>query len=124
MHDGRAGAGQRLEGPLDQLLPALHQHLDLDVVGDQVLVDDEALEVVVGLRRRGEAHLDLLEPHVDQRLEQRQLALGVHRVDEGLVAVAQVHAGPARGPGELAVGPGAVVQHERHVRAVLLEGHG
>ena len=123
MHDGARRADQRLEGPLDQLLPALHQHLDLDVVGDQVLVDDQALEVVVGLRGRGEADLDLLEPDVDQRLEQRQLALGVHRVDQRLVPVAQVDAGPARGPGELAVGPGAVVQDERHVRAVLLEGH-
>ena len=75
VHDGPSGADQRLEGPLDQLLPALHQHLDLDVVGDQVLVDDEALEVVVGLRGRREADLDLLEPHVDQRLEQRQFAL-------------------------------------------------
>jgi hypothetical protein len=103
--------------------PALDQHLDLDVVGDHVLVDDQALEVEVGLGRRGEADLDLLEPDVDQRLEQRQLALGVHRVDQGLVAVAQVDAGPARGPGELAVGPGAVVQDERDVRPVLVERH-
>ena len=115
VHDGPRGAGQRLEGPLNQLPPALHQHLDLDIVGNQVLVNDEALEVVVGLGRGGEAHLNLLEPHVDQRLEQRQLALGVHRVDQCLIPVPQVHAGPAGGPGELAVGPGAVVQHERHV---------
>ena len=87
---------QRLERPLNQLLAALHQHLDLDVVRDEVLVDDQPLEVVVGLRRRGEPDLDLLEAHVDQRLEQRQLALGVHGVDQGLVAVAQVDAGPAR----------------------------
>ena len=72
----------------------------------------------------GKPDLDLLEADVDQRLEQRQLALGVHGVDQRLVAVAQVDAGPARGPRELAVGPGAVAQHERHVRAVLAERHG
>ena len=42
-------ADQRLEGPLNQLLPALHEHLDLDVLGDHVLVDDQALEVEVRL---------------------------------------------------------------------------
>ena len=49
MHHRPSGADERLEGPLDQLLPALHEHLYLDVVGDHLLVDDEALEVVVGL---------------------------------------------------------------------------
>ncbi len=124
VHDGAPRADERLEGALDQLLPALHEHLDLDVVGDQVLVNDQALEVVVGLGGRGEPDLDLLEPDVDQGLEQRELALGVHRVDEGLVAVAQVDAGPAWRVVELAVGPGPVVQDQRHVRSVLVEGHG
>ena len=122
--DDAVRPGQRFEGALDELLAALHEHLDLHVVGHEPLVDDEALEVVVGLGRRGEAHLDLLEPHVDQRLEQGELALRVHRVDERLVAVAEVDAGPTRGVVELLVRPGAVVQHEWHVRAVLVEGHG
>ena len=34
--DGPLGPAQRLEGPLDQLLPALDQNLDGHVVGDQV----------------------------------------------------------------------------------------
>jgi len=49
VHDGPLGAPQRLEGPLDQLLAALHQNLDGHVVGDQATLDDLALEVVVGL---------------------------------------------------------------------------
>ena len=65
-----------------------------------------------------------LKPDVDEGLEQRELALGVHGVDQGLVAVAQVDAGPAGRPRELAVGPRAVAQHERHVRPVLPERHG
>ena len=64
----------------------------------------------VWLARR-EADLDLLVAHLDEQLEHAQLALGVHRVDEGLVAVAQVDGAPARGAGRCAssatCGPGA-----------------
>ena len=124
MHHGAIGADQGLERALDQLLPALDQHLDLDVVGDHPLFDDETLEVEVGLGGRREANLDLLEADVDQGVEQGQLALRVHRVDEGLVAVAQVDAGPAGRPGELAVRPGPILEHQGDVRPVLVEGHG
>ncbi len=93
----RGRAAQRLEGAFDELLAALDEHLDGHVVGDQCPVDDLPLEVVVGLGGRGEPDLDLLEPDVDQRAEEPQLALRVHRIDQRLVPVAQVHAGPARG---------------------------
>jgi len=52
VHDGPAGALQALVRPVDELGPALHQHLDGDVVRDQVVLDEQADEVVVGLRRR------------------------------------------------------------------------
>ncbi len=55
VHDGPPGALQALVGPVDQLGPALHEHLDGDVVGNQVLLDEEADEVEVGLRRRRES---------------------------------------------------------------------
>ena len=119
----RGRAGQRLEGALDQLLPALDEHLDGDVVGDQVLLDDLALEVEVGLRGGGEPDLDLLEADLDQGTEQLQLALGVHGVDQRLVPVTQVDAGPARCPVALAIRPGPVGQDERSVGAVELERH-
>ena len=50
MDHGPLGPDQRLERALDQLLTALHEHLDLDVVGDHPLLNDEALEVEIGLR--------------------------------------------------------------------------
>ena len=65
---------------------------------------------------------DRVHPEAE-RLEHAALASGVHRVDERLVAVAEVDRAPARRLRELAVGPGAVRQLERHERAVLLEGH-
>ena len=43
--DGPGGALQRFEGAFDQLLAALDQHLDGHVVGDEVVLDDLALEV-------------------------------------------------------------------------------
>ena len=98
MHDGALRPGQRLEGALDQLLAALDEHLDLDVVGDEALSMIRRWKSKSVWRGRREPDLDLLEADVDQRLEQRQLALGVHGVDEGLVAVAQVDAGPRGAP--------------------------
>ena len=59
----------------------------------------------------------------DQRLEEPQLALRVHGVDQGLVAVAQVDAGPARGTGEVPVRPGPVGEGERTVGPVEVERH-
>ena len=67
-------------------------------------------EVEVGLARRREADLDLLVAHPDEQVEHPQLALGVHRVDERLVAVAQVDGAPARGLVDPLGRPGAVGQ--------------
>ena len=62
--DRLLGALDRLVGAVDEVLARLGQHLDGDVVGDRVLVDEAAHEVEVGLRGRGEADLDLLVAHV------------------------------------------------------------
>ena len=66
--------------------------------GIEVLVDELADEVEVGLGGRREADLDLLEAHLHQDLEHPQLAGGVHRVDQSLVAVAEIDAAPAGAP--------------------------
>ena len=116
-------AGDGFVGPLDEFLAALHEHLHRDIVGDQILVDELPAEVEVGLACRWETDLDLLKAHLDERVKHAPLALRVHRVDERLVAVAEVDAAPDRrcfvGP----VRPGAVGEHERDIPLVLLEGH-
>jgi hypothetical protein len=71
--DGAARALQRFEGAADQRLARLRQHLDGDVGGDQVLVDQLAHEVEFHLRGRGEADLDLLEADLHQRWNMRSL---------------------------------------------------
>ena len=87
-------AREALERAGDELGPRLGEDLHGHVVGDRVVLDEVAAEVEVGLRCGGEADLDLLEPHLHEGLEHALLALVVHRVDEGLVAVAKVDAAP------------------------------
>ena len=94
--DRVAGALQALVGALDQLGAALREHLDGDVVGDEVLLDELPDEVEVGLAGRREADLDLLEAHLHDGVEHPALAGRVHRVDERLVAVAEVDRAPQR----------------------------
>ncbi len=124
VHDRAGYAHQRFVRPLDELLATLHQHLDRDVVGDQAVLDDRPLKVEVGLGSRREPDLDLLEPDLHQRLEEAELALGIHRVDECLVPVAQVHAGPVGRLAHLAIRPGPVAELQRDVRPVQVKRHG
>ena len=112
VHDRGVRALERGEGPTDQLRARLGQHLDADVGGDRALGDDLADEVEVGLRGGGEADFDLLVAHAHEQVEHAALAGRAHRVDEGLVAVAQVDRAPERGLGDDAVGPGAVGQRD------------
>jgi hypothetical protein len=51
VQDRRARTSQRLERPLDERFPALGEHLDDDVVGDVVALDQLADEVEVSLAR-------------------------------------------------------------------------
>ena len=126
VHDGLSCPGDRLVRALDEVLARLRQYLDRHVVGDRPVVDQLTHEVEIGLGCRGEAHLDLLVAHAHQQVEHDALALGAHRVDEGLVAVAQVDRAPARRLRDAGVGPRAVGQVHADllvVRAVLVYRH-
>ena len=120
--DRAARALDRLVGALDQLGPRLREHGDRRVVRDQVLLDEAADELEVGLRRRREADLDLLHAERDEQVEHLLLARRVHRLDEGLVPVAQVGRAPDGRAVDDAVRPGAVGQVDGLVGAVLLKG--
>ena len=94
---GLLGAHQRLDGALDQLLARLGQYRDADVIRDSAAPDQLADEVELRLAGRREPDLDLLVAHAHQQVEHGVLAGGVHRIDQRLVAVAQVGRQPARG---------------------------
>src|SRR5437868_8059389 len=73
---------EAFEGPADQLVARLGQHLDGDVRRNSLVVDEEADEIEVGLRSRREADLDLLEADGDERIEHPHLAIMAHGLDQ------------------------------------------
>src|SRR5262249_3847685 len=93
--------------------------LDRDVVRYQVLLDQLAHEVEVGLRGGWKTDLDLLVAELHQRAEHPHLALAVHRLDQRLIAVAQVHAAPTGRRGDDAGRPLPIVQPDRGEGAVF-----
>ena len=126
MHDRPLGPCDRLVGAVDERLAGLGQHLDGDVIGDQVLLNERAHEVEVSLRCAGEPDLDLLVTHLHQEVEHDALALRAHRVDESLVAVAEVDCAPARGLCDALRRPRAVAQVDDDLlveRLVLVNRH-
>ena len=127
MHDRALGARHRVECLADDGLARLRQHLYGHVVRDQALFDQLAHEVIIRLRRRRETDLDFLVTHIDQQLEHPELAFRVHRLDQRLVAVAQVDAAPHGRLGDRARRPRSVMQADRRKGLVLgsrVDGHG
>src|SRR5262249_34382127 len=90
VHDGAAGAADRREAALDQFGPGLGEHLDSHVIGNQVLLDQLADETKIGFRRCGKPDFDLLEAEPYQQLEHPAFAIRSHRLDQCLIAVAQI----------------------------------
>jgi hypothetical protein len=88
MHDGALGSAQGLVCLAYQMLACLGQHHDGHIVRYELTFDEQADEVVIRRGRRGEADFHFLEAHAHQEVPEPQLALGVHRVDQCLVAIA------------------------------------
>jgi hypothetical protein len=91
----------------------LHEHLDRDVVGDPVFVDQAAEEVKLRVCGRREADLDLFEADADQQVEKLEFLVDRHRLWQRLVAIAQVDRAPNRCVGQRLVWPRAVGQGHR-----------
>ena len=93
--DGLFAPRQRLEGAADDRFPRGGDDLDGHIVGDEVVLDEGAHKLVLGVRCGGEAHLNLPKAQPAQKLEKAALFLQVHRHHQRLVAVAQIDAAPA-----------------------------
>ena len=119
MHDGVFCALNAFKGAADQILAALHEDLDGHVIGDQVVIDQVSAEIKVGLARGRKADLDFFETHFDQRVPHADFAVGAHGFDQGLVAIAQIHAAPDRWLGYNFSGPFAVWQMDGRKSAVF-----
>ena len=131
MNDDVLGALDGIKGLLDDVGAGLGQDLDPHIVGDHVLLDDGAQELVLGLGSGRETNLDLLKAQLQQELVEGDLLLQAHGGDEGLVAVAQVHAAPVGSLGDALllypihtslrghVVPGTILGVILHMRVIL-----
>ena len=110
VNGGAREAHHGLDRALDQLGARLGEHRDRHVLGHRVVLDEGAHEVVVGLRGSGETDFDLLITQLNEQVEHAALAGRIHRLDEGLVAIAQVGGHPARRLRDALGGPLAIRQ--------------
>ena len=106
-------AVQRFDGAMNQLRARLAQHLNRHVRRNAIFFDDAPNEIEVGLRRRRKAHFDFGEADFEQQIPHLQLFVDVHRIDERLIAVAQIDAAPARRLRDDAVRPLPILQIDR-----------
>lgn len=97
------------------MLTALYQHLNLNVVGDQLAVHQSAQKIILDLGRRRETHLDLLKAQLHQKVEHLHLFFYYHGLHQSLVPVPQVYAAPYRRFHDFFIGPGALRKiYHRH----------
>ncbi len=88
----------------------LRHDLNRHVIGNRTRFDKFAHIVEIGLRSGWKAYFDFLEADLDQQVEETALAFGIHRLDQGLIAIAHIDAAPARCNGLDLTGPCAVRQ--------------
>src|SRR5690625_3979051 len=112
VHDDILCTFTSLEGAANQVLTRLNQNLDGDIFWNQVLLNDFTHEVEVGLRCRRETHLNFLVAHLHQQLEHAVLTCRRHRVDQSLIAIAQVNSTPLGCNFNLLIWPSAVRQRD------------
>ena len=129
MHDRASRTTQRFDGPGDEFFTRRRHDLNGHVVGNPAFVDELAQEVKLHLRRRRKADFDFLEADAHQQVKHAQLALQIHRLDQGLVAVTQVCGQPDGRLRQHCVGPGTVLQSDGRKCTVLAgwlgqHGHG
>ena len=91
----------------------------VDVVRDQPLLDDLADEIKIGLRGRRKPDFDFFEADLDEQVEHAAFAGRIHRLDERLVAVAQIDAAPGGRSLDRAAGPTPIDQIDGSERAVF-----
>ena len=105
MHDRRMRARQAGEAGADQILAALRQDLDQDIFRHPPGLHQTRDEIEFGSARTGETDLDLFHTDFDQKIEKAGLLMRIHRIDDGLIAIAQIGAEPAGRGGDGARGP-------------------
>jgi len=120
MDDRLLRAAQAFERRRDQILTRLRQHLHHHIVGNAPILHQRADEVEFGRARGRETDLDLLDADFHQQVEEAALLLRIHRVNQRLIAIAQIGREPARGAGDDIARPLAVGQVDLGEGAIFL----
>ena len=121
MNDDILCAVNRFKGLADEMLTCLNQHLNGDIVRNQIVVNQGTEEFIFRFRGGREADFDFLEPDLNRQLEEFNFLGDVHGGDEGLVAVTQIHRAPYRRLCDMVVGPGTVGKGDRYERLILFK---
>ena len=74
----------------DQVFARLGQHLHQHIIGNATGIDQPADEIEFGRSGGRESDFDLLEADFDQQIEKTGFLFRAHRIDQRLVAIAQV----------------------------------
>ena len=91
MEDHIFGALNGLKCFLDQMGAGLYQYLNGHIIRDMATVDELPTDLILRLRGRRKANLNLFDPDVHQSMEIFQLLFEIHGIYQGLVAIPQVY---------------------------------
>ena len=76
-----------LKSLLDNMLSCLRQYLYRHIIRNHILLDESSHEVVLCLRCCRETYFNFLESDIYQHLEELQLLIQAHGLDQSLIAI-------------------------------------
>ena len=85
-----------LKCSLDQMLSALDQDLNLDIIRNQISLNQCSQKIIFNLRSCRETDFDFLESQFHKQIEKFNLLFNNHWLDQCLIAVSQIDTAPDR----------------------------
>ena len=78
MNNHILGAAQGFDGPLDQILACLDEHLDSNIIRNPIFFDETPVKFELGIGRGRKSNFDFFKPTSDQRLKHLQFLRDIH----------------------------------------------
>ena len=95
MHDCRPSACEAGKAGADQVFAALGEDLQQDILWHAIRLGKPADEIELCLASAWKANLNLFDTDFEEQVEEAVLLMSVHRVDDRLIAIAQIGREPA-----------------------------
>ena len=86
----------RFKGLIHQMLTALAQHLNLDIVRNQFFLYQRPEKIILQLGSRWETDFDFLKTEFQKQVKIFQFFFHDHRVDQRLITIPKVYTAPDR----------------------------